>query len=107
MLKRFMFSCITRLVLNAKLSSPQGKDGRGEVKLTLNDRQREKKKCNIVGPSGIFRSVSSIMTHDSEFHLVLAQGQAGIQYNGGSLWSSSVPVHEKDSWSWQCVLGWS
>ncbi|CAJ0598364.1 unnamed protein product [Cylicocyclus nassatus] len=40
-----MFSCITRLVLNAKLSSPQGKDGRPEVKLTLNDRQREKKKC--------------------------------------------------------------
>ncbi|EYB91438.1 hypothetical protein Y032_0206g1993 [Ancylostoma ceylanicum] len=40
-----MFSCITRLVLNAKLSNPQGKDGRGDVKLSLNDRQREKKKC--------------------------------------------------------------
>ncbi|PIO59702.1 hypothetical protein TELCIR_18827 [Teladorsagia circumcincta] len=48
--------------------------------------------------SGIFRSVSSIMTDDSEFHLVLAQGQAGVQYNGGSPWSSSAPVHEKDSW---------
>ncbi|RCN52782.1 hypothetical protein ANCCAN_01159 [Ancylostoma caninum] len=44
-----MFSCITRLVLNAKLSNPQGKDGRGDVKLTLNDRQREKKKCKC-GP---------------------------------------------------------
>ncbi|KAK6744310.1 hypothetical protein RB195_011172 [Necator americanus] len=29
-----MFSCITRLVLHAKLASPQGKDGRGEDKNT-------------------------------------------------------------------------
>ncbi|PIO74713.1 hypothetical protein TELCIR_03266 [Teladorsagia circumcincta] len=49
--------------------------------------------------SGIFRSVSSIMTDDSEFHLVLAQGQAGVQYNGGSPWSSSAPIHEKDTGS--------
>nr|CDJ94858.1 Domain of unknown function DUF2431 domain containing protein [Haemonchus contortus] len=48
--------------------------------------------------SGIFRSVSNIMADDSEFHLVLAQGQAGVQHNGGSLWSSTLPAHEKDSW---------
>ncbi|KAK6052100.1 hypothetical protein COOONC_10396 [Cooperia oncophora] len=48
--------------------------------------------------SGIFRSVGSIMTDDSEFHLTLAQGQSGVQYCGGSKWSSHVPVHEKDSW---------
>ncbi|VDP06498.1 unnamed protein product [Heligmosomoides polygyrus] len=48
--------------------------------------------------SGVFRSVSSIMTEDSVFYLSLAQGQAGVQYDGGSVWSDSAPAHEKDSW---------
>ncbi|KJH50253.1 Ras family protein [Dictyocaulus viviparus] len=40
-----MFSCITRLVLKAKLANPQGKDGRGDVRLTLNDKRQKKNKC--------------------------------------------------------------
>ncbi|KHJ85074.1 hypothetical protein OESDEN_15205, partial [Oesophagostomum dentatum] len=49
--------------------------------------------------SAIFHGVAQIMTPETEFYLALAQGQAGVQQcDDGELWTSTVPVHSKDSW---------
>ncbi|ETN76557.1 hypothetical protein RB195_011174 [Necator americanus] len=48
--------------------------------------------------SAIFHGVSRIMTVETEFYLALAQGQAGVQNNVGTIWTSSAPAHERDSW---------